>query len=102
MRKRRYRFYGSRVECCRRSTRGAAATWSGVGDRKVVKMTPKDTEKLLVVWGRKFTAGAVWERRDGVWKCKRAAPIVAWMLRVKHPSVVLDWLKAKGYGWEWR
>lgn len=65
-------------------------------------MTSKDTEKLLVVYGGKFTAGAVWERRDGIWRCKRAAPIVSWMLRVKHPSVVLDWLKAKGYRYEWR
>jgi hypothetical protein len=101
MRKRRYRFYGSRVECCRRSTRGAAATWSGVGERKVKEVMP-DVERVMVVEGKGFSGEAVWRRKDGVWRCVKASAEIKWMTRVRHPGLVREWLERKGMRWEWR
>lgn len=64
-----------------------------------------DTEQLLWVNASNgtppFCAGAVFQRRSGVWRCTEAAPIIEWMTRVQNPPVILNWLKAKEFSYEW-
>lgn len=47
-----------------------------------------------------FCAGAVWERKDGIWRCIEAAPILRWMLKMTPESAKLE-LARKGCDWKW-
>lgn len=58
------------------------------------------TRRLMHVTAPHFCAGAVWEKRDGRWHCVRAAPIIGWMAGAD-AGWVHDWLRLKGYVWEW-
>lgn len=55
---------------------------------------------LLVVTGPHFVAGAVYVKRDGRWLCIRAAPIIAYLLKVDAASA-RDYLKRKRWTFEW-
>lgn len=47
-----------------------------------------------------FCAIAVWERKDGFWRCVEAAPILRWMLKMTPESAKLE-LAGKGCDWKW-
>jgi len=57
-------------------------------------------ERLLRVTSPKFCAGAVWVKRDGVWRCTESAPILSWMRR-KSPEEARAILDRYGWAWEW-
>lgn len=56
--------------------------------------------KLLRVSAPHFVAGAVWRKAGDGWECERAAPIIKWMVG-KSPSFVGQYLKEKGWRYEW-
>lgn len=47
-----------------------------------------------------FVAGAVWRRKDGIWSCIRAAPIIKWMLGMSPESAKMN-LAKRGCSWQW-
>lgn len=59
-----------------------------------------DATRLLGVQNEYFTAGAVFERREGVWRVKECAPILHWMRKVPFERIKLELLK-RGCSWEW-
>lgn len=56
--------------------------------------------KLLRIVAPHFVAGAEWVKVGDEWECVRAAPIIAWMVG-KRPAFVRDYLRRKGYVFEW-
>lgn len=56
--------------------------------------------KVLRVRNEFFCAGAVWVRKDGIWACKMAAPILHWMIGMSPLETKLE-LARKGCSWEW-
>jgi hypothetical protein len=63
----------------------------------VVKPT---ISRLLHVSNEYFTCAAVWERKDGFWRCIQAAPIIAWMKRTPIDRISIELLK-RGCRWTW-
>lgn len=59
-----------------------------------------DTHLILRVQNEYFTAGAEFHRRDGVWSCIQAAPIIAWLKHTPFCSIKTEFLK-RGCSWEW-
>lgn len=60
-------------------------------------------EKILRVMAdgnKPFTAGAVWLKGDGGWRCVAAAPIIRWMVGLAPHRAVLM-LKAKRLRYDW-
>lgn len=53
-------------------------------------------EMLLRVESKNFVAGAVFKRRNGIWKCVEAAPIIEWMTRVRSMELIKSWLLKQG------
>lgn len=56
--------------------------------------------RLLLVTNEFFTAGAVWTKRDNVWSCTEAAPILSWMRTTPITRVSIELLK-RGCRWSW-
>jgi len=63
------------------------------------RFLPNQT-RLLRASNEFFTAGAVWQRKDGQWSCIQAAPILAWMFKLTPTAAKLE-LARKGCSWEW-
>jgi hypothetical protein len=58
-------------------------------------------ERLLVVDAPHFYAGAVWKRIGDAWQCTaEVAPILKWM-RGKSAQEVGEYLKRKGWAYQW-
>ena len=55
---------------------------------------------LLCVTAPHFVAGAVYVKRDGKWHCIRAAPIIAYLLKLDAPSAA-EYLLRKRWAYEW-
>lgn len=61
----------------------------------------KRARLLLRVTTPNWIAGAVWERgADGIWRCTRAAPILAWMVKTD-ARTARERLELMRYTWEW-
>ncbi len=76
--------------------------WSGAKPL-VIPEGPKhvpDTRRLMQAQNEYFTAGAVWERKDGLWRCIEAAPILDWMRKCTPESAKLE-LARRGCEWVW-
>lgn len=58
-------------------------------------------ELLLRVEAPRFTAGAVFHRIDGQWRCTKAAPIINWFQRVRHLEVIESWLWKNHCRFQW-
>ena len=56
--------------------------------------------RLLRAHNDFFTAGAVWQLRDGIWSCIQAAPILNWMRQCDPTSAKFELLKRQ-CAWEW-
>ena len=56
--------------------------------------------KLLMVSNDFFSAAAVWTKRDNVWSCTEAAPILSWMRTTPLNKVSIELLK-RGCRWSW-
>lgn len=62
---------------------------------------PKPTvSRTLQVSNDYFCAGSIWIRRDNVWSCRKAAPIISWMLSTPLEKVSIELLK-RGCRWTW-
>ena len=59
-----------------------------------------DEQLLLRVKNEYLTAGAVWVRRNGVWFCQQAAPILRWMRGMEIGKVKVELLR-KDCTWDW-
>lgn len=59
-----------------------------------------DCERLMRCQNDYFVAGAVWRRKDGIWSCIRAAPIIKWMLGMSPESAKMN-LAKRGCSWQW-
>ena len=65
-----------------------------------------DAERLLRVCydapddDFKFTAGALWKRKEGQWRCILTAPIIKWMKGMEPGAAKLE-LARRGCSWEW-
>ncbi len=57
--------------------------------------------KLLEVSNEYFTASAVWTRRDNVWSCTAASPILSWMKTTPYDKVQVELLR-RSCKWFWR
>lgn len=68
------------------------------GTVKPIPESPR--ERTLWVQTDYFTAGAIWQKLYGVWSCKKAAPILAWMYRKTPAEVHLALLKM-GADFQW-
>jgi hypothetical protein len=55
---------------------------------------------LLIVDAPHYCAGAVWRKEGKTWACVDAAPILGWT-RGKDVQEVGDYLKRKGFKWQW-
>lgn len=56
--------------------------------------------QLLRVERNGDTAGAVWNRRQHVWRCVRAAPVIQWMVGM-NPKEARTRLAAGGWKFYW-
>jgi hypothetical protein len=57
-------------------------------------------ERLLRVSAKHFVAGAVFEKRGGVWCCTVAAPIIKYMVGME-PAKIKAYIAKKRWGFEW-
>ena len=55
---------------------------------------------LLRVVTDYFVAGAVFQKKWGIWSCIEAAPIIAWMKRTPLEQIKASLIKM-GASWEW-
>lgn len=56
--------------------------------------------KLLRVVAPHFVAGAVFENKDGVWRCTRVAPIIKYIAKMK-PKDIKAYFEKKGWEYAW-
>jgi hypothetical protein len=65
-------------------------------------VNPLPLVRTLRVTGKRFVAGAVFEKRPGeAWRLKEAAPILRWMYRVGSMEELKAELERRGCKWEW-
>lgn len=88
--------------------------WDKLRRQDRARLTPIDTfqprdsgqrfndtaTQLLRVERGTVTAGAVWQRHRHVWRCVRAAPIIAWM-KGMNPKQAHQRLAAGGWKFYW-
>lgn len=60
----------------------------------------RDMERVMRCWNKYWVAGAIWRRKEGIWGCKEAAPIIRWMVGKSPEEAKLELLK-RGCEWEW-
>lgn len=58
------------------------------------------SEALLRIEAPHFVAGAIFENRDGGWKCIKAAPIIRYLCKMS-PSEIKRYLDSKGWRYRW-
>ena len=59
-----------------------------------------NAERLLWCSNEYATCGAVWRKRDGVWSCVFAAPIIRWMVGMGAVDAKME-LVRRGYEFKW-
>lgn len=59
-----------------------------------------DAKVMLRASNDFFVAGAVWQRKDGQWRCVQTAPILSWMLTLSPAAAKLE-LSKRGCSWQW-
>lgn len=59
-----------------------------------------DVSRVLKVSNEYFTAGAIFERVSGVWRCREAESAISWMKTMDVRSVKTELLR-RGCSWEW-
>lgn len=62
-------------------------------------MLPPNKSLLLYAQNEYFTAGAIWERKDGQWSCTKTAPILNWMRGLNPLDAKFELLK-RGCSWQ--
>lgn len=60
----------------------------------------KEIERLLRVKNEYFDCQAIWRKKEGVWTCVSAAPIIRWMVG-KTPAEAKIELVKRGCSYEW-
>jgi len=58
------------------------------------------SEALLRIEAPHFVAGAIFENRDGEWKCIKAAPIIRYLCKTPS-SEIKRYLDSKGWRYRW-
>lgn len=67
--------------------------------REKFRQPPRIT-RLVQVQNEYFTAGATFERIDGLWRVKECAPILHWMRKVPFDQIKVELLR-RGCSWQW-
>lgn len=58
------------------------------------------SEALLRIEAPHFVAGAIFENRDGGWKCIKSAPIIRYLCAMSS-SEIKRYLDSKGWRYRW-